>query len=120
MRIINNLHIILNLLQQNFSLMMYKVSKVFDSLASIFSTCWMIAGSVYVYGKWHIVSWEESMIIDGTTTEQTAIHNDNTTDITTPAPNQVANPNYCDFDTFMFSFVAVSYTHLTLPTNREV
>jgi hypothetical protein len=95
--------------------MMYKVIKVFDSLASIFSTCWMIAGSVYVYGKWHIVSWEEWTVVgDGTTTEQTAIPNDNTTDITTPVTNILANPNYCDFDTFMFSFVVITIGYISL------
>ena len=81
---------------------MYKVIKVFDSLASIFSTCWMIAGSVYVYGKWHIVSWEETMV------------GDNTTDIPTPVLNAVANPNYCDFDTFMFSFVVITIGYVSL------
>ena len=24
--------------------------RIYDSLASVFSTCWLIAGSVYVYG----------------------------------------------------------------------
>ena len=103
-----------NLLQQNFSLMMYKVIKVVDSLASIFSTCWMIAGSVYVYGKWHIVSWEEISASDGTSTEQTAIQNDNTSDTVTPVMNSVANSNYCDYDTFMFSFVVITIGYISL------
>ena len=36
----------------DFELVQYIVKglKVFDTLASIFSTCWLIAGSIYVYG----------------------------------------------------------------------
>ena len=42
--------------------MMFKLIKVFDSLASIFSTCWMIVGSAYVYGKWTVVTWNPDAI----------------------------------------------------------
>lgn len=101
--------------KQHFSLMMYKVIKVFDSVASIFSTCWMIVGSIYVYGKWTIVSWEENVVRDFTTTELTAIQNDNTTDIiTTSLPNVVANPNYCIFVTYMFAFVVITIGYVSL------
>lgn len=100
---------------KNFSLMMYKVIKVFDSLASIFSTCWMIAGSYYVYGKWHIVSWTATAIGDDATTEQTSVPNDNTTDIiTSTVTNEVMDPNYCDFDTFMFAFVVITIGYVSL------
>merc|ERR1719384_3113246 len=48
--------------KKNLSLALYKLIKVFDSLASIFSTCWMIVGSVYVYGKWTLVTWNPDAV----------------------------------------------------------
>ena len=89
-------------LQQNISMMIFKAMKVFDSLASVFSTSWMIAGSVYVYGKWSIVTWEE--------TANSGNQNTTTTDATT----DVTDLTYCDYTTYIFAFVVITIGYISL------
>ena len=78
---------------------MVKAIKVFDSVASIFSTCWMIVGSFYVYGSWTIVKWVEGA------TGATA---DNPTSIAT------ADSTYCDYGTYMFAFIVITIGYISL------
>ena len=72
--------------------MMFKLIKVFDSLASIFSTCWMIVGSTYVYGKWTVVTWNPDVNTDG----------------------PIAMEKYCDYTTYMFAFVVITIGYVSL------
>ena len=67
---------------------MFKAIQVFDSLASIFSTCWMIVGSVYVYGKWSSVTWDQK---------------EGATDL-----------KYCNYTTYMFAFVVITIGFISL------
>jgi hypothetical protein len=60
---------------------------------------------------------EAAEVTGGATTSMsgdTTSINGGTTDITTPVTNIVANPNYCDFDTFMFSFVVITIGYISL------
>jgi len=70
----------------DFPLVRYLVHglKVFDTLASIFSTCWLVAGSVYVYGA-EIESYEE--------------------------PEAA---KYCNYSTYMFAFVVITIGYVSL------
>ena len=86
-------------LQKNLSLAVYKVIKVFDSLASIFSTCWMIVGSVYVYGEFSKVSYEQY------TTDSEEVSETNPV---------VIDPNYCDSTTLIFAFTVITIGYVSL------
>ena len=77
--------------------MMFKLIKVFDSLASIFSTCWMIVGSAYVYGKWTVVTWNPDAI-----------------DSDVKSDDAIAMKNYCDYTTYMFAFVVITIGYVSL------
>ena len=75
---------------------MVKAIKVFDSVASIFSTCWMIVGSFYVYGSWTIVKW-----VEGAT-------GDSTNGVTG------VDSTYCDYGTYMFAFIVITIGYISL------
>jgi len=85
--------------KKNLSLALYKLIKVFDSLASIFSTCWMIVGSVYVYGKFSQVSYDEYTSDSEEVTEANPL---------------VHNPNYCDSTTLIFAFTVITIGYISL------
>ena len=78
---------------------MVKAIKVFDSVASIFSTCWMIVGSFYVYGSWKRVSWAEGPI--GATTDN-------------PTSVAAMDATYCDYGTYMFAFIVITIGYISL------
>ena len=63
--------------------------QVFDTLASVFSTCWLIAGSVYVYGAYHHVTYndeeEESQLL-----------------------------HFCNYGTYVFAFVVITIGYISL------
>ena len=59
--------------------------RIYDSLASIFSTCWLIVGSVYVYGK-------HSSVTFGNPKEAT----------------------YCDYNAYTFAFVVITIGFVSL------
>ena len=86
-------------LQKNLSLALYKLIKVFDSLASIFSTCWMIVGSVYVYGKFSEVKYGKFTSESEEATETDPI---------------LPDPDYCDSTTFIFAFTVITIGYISL------
>lgn len=59
--------------------------RIYDSLASIFSTCWLIVGSVYVYGKHSSVTFAN-----------------------------VKEATYCDYNAYTFAFVVITIGYVSL------
>ena len=60
----------------------------------------MIVGSVYVYGKWGNVTWE-----------QTTVSGDKDED----ALNGITmDANYCDYTTYIFAFVVITIGFVSL------
>lgn len=59
--------------------------RTFDSLASIFSTCWLIAGSYYVYSTYTTVTHDDT-----------------------------SQPTYCDKTAYTFSFIVITIGYISL------
>ena len=62
----------------------------------------MIVGSVYVYGKWTTVTWEE------VSTDAQKVTDDLTRDAT------AADYTYCNYGTYMFAFIVITIGYISL------
>ena len=63
----------------------YKLLRVFDSVASIFSTCWLIVGAYYVYS-----------------TYETVTH------------HVFEDENYCEYTAYTFAFIVITIGFISL------
>ena len=62
-----------------------KALRTFDTLASIFSTCWLIVGAHNVYSTYEFVTHHE-----------------------------VTDVNYCDYTTYTFAFIVITIGFISL------
>ena len=62
-----------------------KLLRTFDSLASIFSTCWLIVGACYVYSTYEIVTH-----------------------------HVLEDDNYCEYTAYTFAFIVITIGFISL------
>ena len=62
-----------------------KLLRTFDSLASIFSTCWLIVGAYYVYSTYEIVTH-----------------------------HVLEDENYCEYTAYTFAFIVITIGFISL------